>query len=907
MDLQSLEDWLVAASAPPSSNSQAQASAKAPGALPAARQIAEAWGKIRECVQQGVLDISHAEALSLIERQHSSIHVADSHVKLLLAVLTAVRCENVELLGQARAGSTLVLSAWVRKTFLNTTAKPLKQAEDLLHVLIESACKSLQDRPVSDAYLNRTILLLGLVCSLPHISDGQRDMCQSLLSVELLARKHVIVQGELSVVLAGVGYAMTGGHGSSSVSVLSAVLSLWSLDNEGLDFRDVQGPPLRVALMIFHLLEYVGLAIFSKKNIHALAVLGAVATDIAQRTSGMSPLATKCAAVMAAAGLRRGLIQSRTGSSNSPVEQEMQRLILSLELEVVRICEDAMKHLEQSKIYPTPGDVKWKFSESALKHMHRCTALAVARSRGLPCHPAILQCLAITLLTDVLSLQDVYSAQIEDLKRPLSDVHQFGSALGFAMQRLELHVDSSLFHEAGAIARAMCEQYKPVTEEYQNRSELLVWQFTQELYIGHRTFTVLGGRPSGSGNEAVEKILISSFMTVLVFYSRAIDAQAGMQAGNLVIAEKAARALDSLGCVEFCRRIQMQDYGILVERCVSYLSEHPSAARAYVGFIPPYDNVVHWPGPSALNNMSYDWSRDEVQTARISFYLRVLPSFLSNVPEVTFSNDIAPLMFLYLQHPTEVVVNAAHALFAYFLGLESSEPSSDRVDVFGLEPAQVNLREKLSIYYVTRALETFPGVTPFDALVYGVAAVSKNLPPGSPATLHCINLLVQKASTLKPMSSGVGRQKIGGAEEELDDLGDAEKLQLLLLHLIRRVDLQVLPELLRQTAQLILGLPPQARTAALQNAFEVVAGSSDYMRKPIVIPWLQSVAYLATHPTALTASSKNESATLQGEGSSEGAGSIQGSVSINPSMGIIVAGEHRFSSVRQQQSLHSCL
>lgn len=43
MDLQALEDWLVAASAPLSSNSsQLQASRKqAPGPLPAARQIAE--------------------------------------------------------------------------------------------------------------------------------------------------------------------------------------------------------------------------------------------------------------------------------------------------------------------------------------------------------------------------------------------------------------------------------------------------------------------------------------------------------------------------------------------------------------------------------------------------------------------------------------------------------------------------------------------------------------------------------------------------------------------------------------------------------------------------------------------------------------------------------------------------
>jgi len=51
------------------------------------------------------------------------------------------------------------------------------------------------------------------------------------------------------------------------------------------------------------------------------------------------------------------------------------------------------------------------------------------------------------------------------------------------------------------------------------------------------------------------------------------------------------------------------------------------------------------------------------------------------------------------------VTNAAHALFAYFLGLESLEPSSARPDAYGPEPAQANLREKLSIYYVTRALE----------------------------------------------------------------------------------------------------------------------------------------------------------------------------------------------------------
>lgn len=110
----------------------------------------------------------------------------------------------------------------------------------------------------------------------------------------------------------------------------------------------------------------------------------------------------------------------------------------------------------------------------------------------------------VTLLTDVLSLRDVYSAQIEDLKRPLSDVHQFGSVLGFAMGRLESLVDGSLFHEVGAIARAMCEQYKSASEEHQYRAEFLVWKFTQDMYVGHRIYSVLGGNNLMSHQEVYQ-------------------------------------------------------------------------------------------------------------------------------------------------------------------------------------------------------------------------------------------------------------------------------------------------------------------------------------------------------------------------------------------------------------------
>lgn len=124
----------------------------------------------------------------------------------------------------------------------------------------------------------------------------------------------------------------------------------------------------------------------------------------------------------------------------------------------------------------------------------------------------------------------------------------------------------------------------------------LQFYFQVSLAINSMSCALVSGRPVGGGSETVEKVLISSFMTVLVFFLRAIDDKPGLQADNPVTAEKTARALDSLACVEFCRRVQLQDYASLVERCVSYLSGHPSAAKIFVGFIPPYNNVVSWPG-----------------------------------------------------------------------------------------------------------------------------------------------------------------------------------------------------------------------------------------------------------------------------------------------------------------------
>ncbi len=83
-------------------------------------------------------------------------------------------------------------------------------------------------------------------------------------------------------------------------------------------------------------------------------------------------------------------------------------------------------------------------------------------------------------------------------------------------------------------------------------------------------------------------------MTVLMFFSRAIeDTTVGPK---MFGGERAAQALDCLSCVEFCRHVQMQEYGALVKRTVLLVSMSQTATIAFVRFLPPYNSIIHGPG-----------------------------------------------------------------------------------------------------------------------------------------------------------------------------------------------------------------------------------------------------------------------------------------------------------------------
>lgn len=50
---------------------------------------------------------------------------------------------------------------------------------------------------------------------------------------------------------------------------------------------------------------------------------------------------------------------------------------------------------------------------------------------------------------------------------------------------------------------------------------------------------------------------------------------------------------------------------------------------------------------STAQNIKYSWTEDEVQTARMLFYLRVIPTCIERVPTEVYRNVVAPTMFLY--------------------------------------------------------------------------------------------------------------------------------------------------------------------------------------------------------------------------------------------------------------------
>ena len=86
-------------------------------------------------------------------------------------------------------------------------------------------------------------------------------------------------------------------------------------------------------------------------------------------------------------------------------------------------------------------------------------------------------------------------------------------------------------------------------------------------------------------------------------------------------------------------------------------------------------------------------------------------------------------------------------------------------------------------------MQGYPGITPFEGVASGVAALVRNLPAGSPAIFYCIHSLVEKGGELCSdiFPQGVDMRKNWHGESE-----PCKKILDLLLRLISLVDIQVI-------------------------------------------------------------------------------------------------------------------
>ncbi|KAF9619623.1 hypothetical protein IFM89_007944 [Coptis chinensis] len=146
--------------------------------------------------------------------------------------------------------------------------------------------------------------------------------------------------------------------------------------------------------------------------------------------------------------------------------------------------------------------------------------------------------------------------------------------------------------------------------------------------------------------------------------------------------------------------------------------------------------------------------------------------------------------FRYMGHPNGKVARASHLVFVAFIASRKDSNMDDRV----------LLKEQLVYYYMQRALEGYPGITPFEVEQWKRVLICGKI----------------GKETLSP----------------------------------------VLPNLMKLLAQFTLQLPKDGQKMVLDEIHTLVAESDDVTRKPTLVSWVQSLSFLCSQTTSSTMARK---------------------------------------------------
>ncbi|KAJ1690393.1 hypothetical protein LUZ63_014548 [Rhynchospora breviuscula] len=455
----------------------------------------------------------------------------------------------------------------------------------------------------------------------------------------------------------------------------------------------------------------------------------------------------------------------------------------------------------------------------------KCIALGLARCGQIGFNPNIVKSLCIALTNEVFPLKSLIQSSLQNSN-------------GDVLTKLKEHMEGILFKEAGVVTGVLCNQYSVSDDPTKEFVETLMWDYSHELYSCLRSaILVHKGKSNNLLLSELERIAEAAFLMVVVIANEVSKSRLNPRPGVGAKPHVSVRMLVAFSCVEYLRRVRLPEYTDSVRRAVLTIQDDVALSSDFLDSMPSYDELTGKLDCEDMVEDLYHWSKDDVQTARVLFYLRVIPTFVSLIPSSLFAKKVASTMFLYMQHPNEKVARASHSVLVSFIS------SSNQKD----EEERLSLKEQLAFYYVQRAVEAYPGVTPFEGLASGVVALVRNLPAGSPGTFYCTYSLVSKAKSLSVEATTRSPNMWKSWEESSEP---CKKVVDLLLRLLSLVDIQVLPYLLREVAGLVSQLPKDGQDALLGEMYVYVAESDDVTRKPVLVSWLQSLSYLSSQPVS---------------------------------------------------------
>ncbi|XP_065639107.1 uncharacterized protein LOC112040719 isoform X1 [Quercus suber] len=794
-----LEEWLRSISGCNSNVDSTNSSSSS------ARAIIQAWAELRDSLQNQSFHTHHLQSLKTLLNSQTSLHVADPQAKVVLSLLSS---SYISLPNESYPLFLRLLYIWVRKSFRPSLVLINSAVEVLSHLF-----NAQFDSRKCPLLLSEGVLLLGAFAFVPSSSEGSKTVCLDMLC-RLLEEEYQLIgsYGELiSDVLAGIGYALSSSVNVHYVRILDSLLGIWG--KEG-------GPCSSIThgLMILHLVEWVLSSLINFRCFEKINVFACESVEISK--ANYVPFAI----VMSAAGVLRVLNGSK-----------MNGLGLDIVSKLRGSAEDRVEFFARDII--SRSGVMNADNDPTCSLLLQCISLALTRSGPVSSCAPLLMCLASALLTEIFPLRHLYTKVLDFSHRNSARLRH---------DEVKKHLESFLFKEAGAITSVFCNQYVSVDVESKGVVENLIWDYCQDIYLGHRQVVLM---LRGKENELVgdtEKIAEYAFLMVVLFALTVMKHKFNSKSTQETQWDVSVRILVSFSCLEYFRRIHLPEYMDTIRGVVASVQENESACVSFVESMPSYMDMTNGTKFSLSQKVEYVWSNDDVQTARILFYLRVIPTCIEHVPYLTLRKVVIPTMFsmfLYMGHPNGKVARASHSMFAAFISSGKDLVQDERL----------SLKEQFVFYYMQRSLSGYPAITPFEGMASGVVALVRNLPAGSPAIFYCIHSLVEKGSTF---CGDIFAQEADWLRNRQGDSDACKKILELLLRLISLIDIQVLPNLMKLLAQLIVQLPKDGQNMVLNELYSQVAESDDVTRKLTLVSWLQSLSYLCAQATSGSATSK---------------------------------------------------